>query len=321
MASHETPAPCIDVPVAVRTSAVGRGAVGEQWLAELPDLAAELASRWSLSVVGRPLSGGTTSYVTRAITAAGEDVVLKIALPEDDFEQRVRTVVAAGGHGYVRLFAYDLERHATLMEALGPSMTASGMSPEQTIDALCPVLAQAWQVPRSAIRPDVVVVEKAVALHRMIRDQWEQLGRPCPRPVIDRALAFAERRSAAFDPDRSVVVHGDPHASNALRVMTERPGAESGFLFVDPDGFLEDPTYDLGVVLRSWCGQLLAASDAPRLARRYAARLAAGTGLDADAIWEWGFVERVSTGLYALFYGHRTMGRQHLETAELLLNA
>jgi hypothetical protein len=43
MASHETPAPCIGVPVAVRTSVVGRGAIGEGWLAELPDVIAELA--------------------------------------------------------------------------------------------------------------------------------------------------------------------------------------------------------------------------------------------------------------------------------------
>ncbi|MEO3821923.1 hypothetical protein [Plantactinospora sp. B24E8] len=46
-----------------------------------------------------------------------------------------------------------------------------------------------------------------------------------------------------------------------------RPGAESGYVFVDPDGFLAEPAYDLGVVLRDWCPQLLA-GDPYAVARR-----------------------------------------------------
>ena len=56
-------------------------------------------------------------------------------------------------------------------------------------------------------------------------------------------------------------------------------------MFVDPDGVLADPTYDLGVVLRDWCAQLLDA-DAAALAGRYCRLLAAETELDETAIWE-----------------------------------
>jgi streptomycin 6-kinase len=59
-------------------------------------------------------------------------------------------------------------------------------------------------------------------------------------------------------------------------------------VFVDPDGFLGDPTYDLGVVLRDWCPELLAAH-APSLAHRYCRQIAARTGMDPAAIWDWGF--------------------------------
>ena len=41
---------------------------------------------------------------------------------------------------------------------------------------------------------------------------------------------------------------------------------ECTYVFEDPDGFLAEPAYDLGVVLRDWCTELLAARDARELA-------------------------------------------------------
>ncbi|MFD0851280.1 aminoglycoside phosphotransferase, partial [Actinomadura adrarensis] len=122
-------------------------------------------------------------------------------------------------------------------------------------------------------------------------------------------------------PERCVVVHGDPHLGNALQAKTARDGAESGFVFVDPDGFVDDPAYDLGVVLREWNDELLASDDPSRTARRYAELLADGSGLeDETAIWEWGYLERVSSGLYLLELGADDLARPFLETAEALVS-
>ena len=89
-------------------------------------------------------------------------------------------------------------------------------------------------------------------------------------------------------------------------------------MFVDPDGFLGDPTYDLGVVLRDWCPEVLA-GDAPSVAHGYCRQIAARTGKDAAAIWEWGFLERVSTGLYVLSLTPEVLTRPHLTSAEAIL--
>jgi streptomycin 6-kinase len=85
-----------------------------------------------------------------------------------------------------------------------------------------------------------------------------------------------------------------------------------------PDGFRGDAAYDLGVVLRGWCPQLLA-GDTRSLAHRYCRLLAARTGIDERAIWVWGFVERVSTGLYALSLGAEELAQPFLATAEALV--
>ena len=302
----------IEVQDVVRRKALHLGPRGEEWLTGLPGLVDELSRRWSVTV-GPTLSGGTASYVARACTADGQDAVLKLAVPEHDFGGQVRTLVDADGHGYVRLLAHDVDQHAMLLEALGRPLEEVDVPPEDKIATLCTTLRQAWQVPR----PPGPAVDPALGLMELVGTLWERLGHPCSERVVTQALTYAERRAAAFDLDRSVVVHGDPHPANTLRVLTPRPGAESGFVFVDPDGLVADPTYDLGVVLRDWGPQLLA-GDAPALARHYCALLADHTGLDETAIWEWGFLQRVSTGLYALSFGADEMARPYLNTAELL---
>lgn len=90
-------------------------------------------------------------------------------------------------------------------------------------------------------------------------------------------------------------------------------------MFVDPDGFIGDPDCDAGVALRDWCPPLLASDDAPSLARRYCRLLAERSGMDEQAIWEWGFLERVSTGLYVLCFGYQQESRFFLDSAEKLI--
>jgi len=95
-----------------------------QWLKDLPGLLAELEQAWELSI-GQPLSGGSSAYVAPVKTASG-NAVIKIAMPSRHrpygFEQELDTLLRADGHGYVRVFKCDYERHALLLEQLGLSM-------------------------------------------------------------------------------------------------------------------------------------------------------------------------------------------------------
>jgi streptomycin 6-kinase len=309
------------VPEFVRQRVLHLGQRGERWLAELPEVIAQLERTWSITV-GQALSDGTAAYVAPARIVGGGDAILKIAIPEVGFADEVRVLESAQGHGYVRLLAADREREAMLLEALGPPLGSLALTPEQQIALLCQMLRQAWQAPRPAglmVTPDD---EKAGSLFRLVSRLWEDLGHPCSEQVVSQALRYAERRAAAFELERCVVVHGDPHQWNALQALTPREGAEAGFVFVDPVGFLADPAYDLGVVLRDWCEQLLATGTpetAAALARRYCALLSAETGAEETAIWEWGFLERVSSGLYCLELGIEEMGQPFLQSAEMLI--
>jgi len=274
-------------------------------------LIGELELGWGV-VVGHTLDGGSESYVATARTDSGEDAVVKLVMPPyEAFTSELRTLLASEGHGYVRLLNNDEERHAMLQERLGPSLRESGLPVPARMEILCATLQSAWEAPVPPGLPSGE--EKARWLSGFIFSTWEELGRPCSRRVVEQALAFAADREAAFDPAACVLVHGDAHDANALQALT---GTRGRFKLVDPDGLLAEPAYDLGILMREWSGELLV-GDATRLGRERCAHLACLTGVDPRAIWEWGFVERVSTGLLATRVGAGRLGREMLDVAEV----
>ncbi|WP_203740608.1 aminoglycoside phosphotransferase family protein [Catellatospora bangladeshensis] len=306
----------IELPDLMRRTAVSRGA--HDWLASLPERVADVCADWALTP-GEALTGGSAALVLRVQAADGTDAVLRLAPPGDGFAGQVRTLEAANGHGYVRLYAYDEGRDAALLEPLGPALPAAGLPPEEVLDVLAATLREAWRVPHPPGATVPPGEDKAGTLHELIVQLYPETGEPCSPAVLGRALDYARRRADAFDVTGSVVCHGDAHPDNALAVLTPRAGAESGYVFVDPDGFLCDPGYDLGVAVRGWESELLAAADPVALLRGWCARLATATGVDPQVIWEWGFIERVSSGLYMIRHGQPESGRAYLASAERLL--
>jgi len=306
------------IPPAVRLRAASLGDDGHRWLAGLPDLVTDLEARWSVRVE-RSLSGGTAAFVGAARTVDGTPVILKVSVPDPDLGDEIGTLDRARGRGYVRLLAHDTSRRAMLLEALGPALDRVNLPPVRQLEVICRLLATAWMVPPAASGRMAAPRDKAVGLDRLVRRLWDELDEPCSPSVLEQALIFARRRSDAFDPARTVLVHGDAAAANVLGVLSARPGAETGFVFVDPDGFRGDPAYDVGVALRDWCPELLASGDPRRLAWHYCHVLAVNSGFDEQSIWEWAFLERVSTGLYVLAMGAAEQSRPFFETAEALL--
>ncbi|MCY7396902.1 MAG: aminoglycoside phosphotransferase family protein [Nocardioides sp.] len=293
-----------------RAKVASLGDVGAAWVASLPQTLDALSRAWGLTL-GRPLPGGSASYVVAARTVTGESRVLKVAIPDRALVGEARVLAAARGQGYARLHAHDPDRHALLLESLGRSLEQTPMPVEAKLAALVDTLQEAWRVPLSTVPEAPPGDDRASVLRRLVLELDTRLGHPTRPNVLARACEYAERRAAAHDPGRCVVAHGDPHPANLLR----RPHA--GWALVDPEGVRADPTYDLGVALRDWTGQL--AGDARAVLDGYCDLLADSSGLDRQAIWEWGFLERVSTGLYVCSFGAHTVGRRFLDSAEALV--
>ncbi len=306
-------APTVRLQPLTRARVASLGEVGAAWQVGLPTVLADLAEQWSLTL-GRSLPGGSGSYVVAVRTADGAGAVLKVAVPGQGLDAEAATLRRAAGRGYVRLLAHDPARQALLLEALGPSLQQSALAPADQLRILADTLAEAW-LPVAG-HPDPPP-DKAGDLHALVARLWAEQGAPAPEAVLTTALEFARRRAVVASSEL-VVVHGDPHPGNLLRAGTVRAGSGRGWRFVDPDGFVADRAYDLGVALRDWSCHL-AGPDARRRLEAWCALLADRSGVDATRIWEWAFLERVSTGLYVGSFGAARAAEPFLRTAARLV--
>jgi streptomycin 6-kinase len=291
----------VQVPDIVRQKAFAAGAGA--WLDDLPLLVSTLEQEWGIAV-GEPYSDSTEAFVAAATCEDGTPVVLKLLVPRsgDAAENEIAVLRLSGGDGCVRLLRDDAARGALLLERLGQPLYQLGLPICRRHEILCSTAARVWRPAPGCGLP--TGAEKARRLADFITATWEELGHPCSERAIDYAVACARRRADAHRDERAVLVHGDVHQWNALE-------AQGGFKLVDPDGLLAEPEYDLGIIVREDPLDLLDGDPHER-----ARWLAARTGLDATTIWEWGVVERVSTGLLGTKVGLQPVARQMLAVAD-----
>ena len=113
-------------------------------------------------------------------------------------------------------------------------------------------------------------------------------------------------------------MHGDAHAENTLTAEDSSQNMPVRCKFIDPDGLIAEKACDLAPIMRDWSDELLA-GDTAALTRARCDLLAELTDVPTRSIWQWGYMERVSTGLVMLAIGQREEARQTLAVADRLV--
>ena len=293
----------LDLPDEVRNKVLAEGNAG--WLDELPSIVESLAREWSLTI-GATLRGGHAAFVVEATLADGTAAVLKVGVPgsQRDLAFEATALRLVDGDGCASLLRDDLGRSALLLERLGAVLFDVVPDPAARHDLMGDVAARFWR----PVGPDVDLptgADKAREYSELLPRLWEQTGRACSQATVEDAFACLERRRRAHDDRHAVLVHGDVHDANVLQA------ADGTFKLIDPGGLRAERACDLGTIIRCNPG---ASDDLHARAKRLAAR----TGVDATAIWEWGTIHRVIGGLYSRQIGFQPFGDLLLAEADRL---
>lgn len=232
-------------------------------------------------------------------------MVLKIYIPRDGDHARreIVTLGLANGEGCARLLNHDEVLGARLVERLGPSLRNLGLPMSQLHVILCDVAKRMWRAAPDCGLP--TGRQKTEEQSASICSESEKLDHPCSESAVDYALECGQRRAAAHDDERAVLIHGDVHQWNTLQ-------ARGGFKLVDPDGGPAEAECELGVLMREDPVELTQGDPSER-----ARDLAARCGLDAEAICEWGVIELVWNGLLCTRDDLQPFGRQMLQATEI----
>jgi streptomycin 6-kinase len=279
------------IPEAFSRSTIEReGEAGVTWLAELPGIVAELVERWTLVPDGEVMHGGVGVIVP--VRRAAQPAVLKVSFPHPGNVHEPDAFAAWGGRGAVLLHERDDDRFAMLLERARSTLASVEDGDE--------VLTVAGELSRR------LAISAPADLPRLREqaDQWEmQLGKdaeelthPLSGAVVDAAVATV-RELGRVQPE--VLIHGDFHARNILRADREP------WLAVDPKGYVGDPAYDGGTLLKVWVLRHLGAADLQKAVHRALDVFAEAAGLERERVRRWAQLHMVQGAFWGRRHGFR----------------
>ncbi len=182
------------------------------------------------------------------------------------------------------------------------------MSPTSTDDEeatliAASVLRRLWSRPSAPDHPFRVLADEAPGWADQLRRDWESLGRPFERRLVDAMEATAVELAGSQHP--VVVCHQDFQGSNVLRAEREP------WLAIDPKPIVGEPAFDVASLLRDRRWDVRSG-----VIRRRLDLLAGELDLDRERMRGWGIV-------HALYWGidEGKVEEDMLECARILLAA
>ncbi|MFC9243795.1 aminoglycoside phosphotransferase family protein [Streptomyces sp. NPDC057136] len=283
----------IGTPEAFSRSTIEReGEPGAAWLAELPGIVDELLQCWGCVPDGEVMHGGVGVIVPVLRQATGA-AVLKVSFPHPGNVHEPDAFAAWGGRGAVLLHERDDERFAMLLER-GQSSTLAEVEDDDEVVKIAGRISRRLAISAPPGLPRLQ--DRAGAWEEQLRKDAEELTHTLSPYVVDAAVATV-RELARVQPD--TLVHGDLHAGNIL-------GAErEPWLAVDPKGYVGDPAYDGGTLLKSRALTLLEADDLRATAHRALDIFVDAAELDRERVQRWAQLHAVQASFWGRRHGFR----------------
>lgn len=281
-----TPSPL--VPTQFVTAIVrAAGPAGAAWIEQLPTFVAAACERWSLTIDGASMHG-VAGLVVPVQDATGMRAVLKVSWPHEEAAPEARALRWWAGVGAVRLLDEDADTWSLLLERLD-----SARSLEDLSDPDAAVAQAAALLPRLHVAcPTDVPTVRALA-DRWSEDlpvEWESLGRPLARTLLDEALATCRDLSSG-GPVR--LLHGDYHYANVLA------GEREPWLAIDPKPLAGDPAFDIEPLLRNRWHDLTGTGHVTVALRRRFDQIIEMSGVDRERARAWAIARAVDNVLWA----------------------
>ncbi|MGW8377608.1 aminoglycoside phosphotransferase family protein [Streptomyces sp. ODS28] len=280
-----------DLPV---VTTMGRHESGRAWLERLPELITELRERWQMRL-GAPYQGGSCSWVAPAVLPDGGHAVFKVSWPHPEMLTEPTGLRLWDGRGAVRMYAYDAERYALLLERCEPGteLARSHEVPaERRLREACAVLRELWAADPAGAGLGTVAE---------VAGEWadlaeERAGRQGWPPELDAGLfrtAADLLRDLPRTAGRDVVVHGDFNPGNLLAAR------RSPWLAIDPKPMSGDPAFDPWPLIEQ-VDDPFATPDPRRTLRRRTALVADELGEDVSRVRAWAVARHVEYVLWSV---------------------
>ncbi|WP_312875860.1 aminoglycoside phosphotransferase family protein [Arthrobacter terrae] len=271
--------------------------VRRTWLASLPGLLDASLQRWNLTVdlpSGLEPWNGRTGIVLPVKADDGTPAVLKVAYPSAETRLEPLALQWWAGHGAVRLLHHNAGDCAMVLERLDAFRSLQVCDLNSAVEiwggivrllSIVPKLEPGW----SGLSH---IADTAERWSDDLPADWDELGRPFDRWLLEAALEVCQTRGAVGRrSSRDVLVHSDLHFMNILG----RP-ANAGYAAIDPQPTVGEAEFAVAPCLWNRIPELSRADPQAALRQR-CADLCAAAGLDYEIARQWTIAREVDNAL------------------------
>ncbi|MGN6753205.1 MAG: aminoglycoside phosphotransferase family protein [Intrasporangium sp.] len=264
---------------------------GEDWIAELPRLLADLLDEWELEPIGPTMTGVCSIALPvrllgshRELAGVSGEAVLKVSWPHPEAATESLALQVWNGHGAARLYRADPARFAILLERLHPR-DLSRVDIDTACEVIGGLLATLRRPPHPRIpRLDDYAERQAVELRE---------ARPViPRRYLDQAAALA-RELVVRPPGEDRLLHSDLHYFNVLGAY------RSPWLAIDPKPMAGDVAFEIAPSLWNRAEELGTGSEIRWSLRRRLEIICERAGIDEGRARAWTIVREADNALEA----------------------
>lgn len=275
----------MNLPREFKQTIIGvHGEKGEAWLRELPFIIDRCEQTYSLKI-GNPYKL-SYHYVAQAITANGEEAVVKIGLPNHkDLIAESSALKGLGrGNGMVKLIEQHINDGLLILEKVNPgTMLSEVESDEKTVIVASSVMKRIWQ-PYTGDHPFPHLSDWMSGL-RMVEQNI--IDEKC---IHKAEILFAQLINTISKP---ILLHGDLHQDNILK-------SGGDWIAIDPKGVIGEAEFEV----TSFCKNYLFDKKNPRdVLEKRIEQFEKELGLDRSRMIGWGFCQAVLSACWCLEEG------------------
>lgn len=205
----------------------------QAWVDSLPKVVQAKAQEWALKLGAPYLENASCSYVVEALTAEGEEVVLKVGFPHFEARHEIEGLRLLNGPPTVRLLHFDKAVNAMLLEKCDPGTSLQQLKLSDQDVIIGELLPEIWQ---SA--PDTHGFSPLSEMVSLWNKETYETIDSYPYPSLAKQGCQLKEHLIHSSTNR-VLLATDLHAGNILRAQ-RKP-----WLVIDIKPFVGDPAYDL----------------------------------------------------------------------------
>ena len=234
------------------------------------------AKFWDLELLSDPIQTST------GLVAFTKDSVLKIGI-NDSEEQTALALQHYNGNGAVHILKH--EDSATLMERANPGTLLSELDDYSATNILCDVIAKLHSNKTLADFPTIGDLQ--IGFKNYINSGDTQIPSEL---VFEANETYTNLLNTQATP---IVLHGDMHHENVIYDETR------GWLAIDPKGYIGEPTYEIGAMLRNPinCHDII---NSPEMINQRVNIICERLGFERSCVLGWAFAQAVLSAIWSI---------------------